>query len=114
MSRTACTEPQCLYNGALYLNFTFGQSVLSVKITPAFWPTQPPVQRIQWPDYPGRGVMLTTDCCILRVPGGERILDVVPRGTELGTQVKTGNRAGRTHNNPQGECTGVLLCVSIE
>ena len=37
-------------------------------------------------------------CCILRGPGGERILDVVPRGTELGTQVKTGSRAGRTHS----------------
>ena len=23
MGRTACTEPQCLYNGALYLTFTF-------------------------------------------------------------------------------------------
>ena len=23
MGRTACTEPQCLYKGALYLNFYF-------------------------------------------------------------------------------------------
>jgi len=32
-------------------------------------------------------------------------LDIVPRGTELGTQVKTGSPAGRTHtlNNPQVE-----------
>jgi len=37
-------------------------------------------------------------CCILRGPGGERILNVVPRGTELGTQVKTGSRPGRTHS----------------
>ena len=37
-------------------------------------------------------------CCILRGPGWERILDVVPRVTELGTQVKTGSRAGRTHS----------------
>ena len=42
-------------------------------------------------------------CCILRGPGGERILDVVPRGTELGTQVKTGSRgvgqATHTHTH---------------
>ena len=30
--------------------------------------------------------------------GEERILDIVPGGTELGTQVKTGSRAGRTHS----------------
>jgi len=30
-------------------------------------------------------------CCILRGPGGERILDIDPRGTELGTQVKMGS-----------------------
>ena len=36
--------------------------------------------------------------------------------TELGTQVKTGSLAGPTHtlNNPQVECTGVLLCVIRE
>ena len=39
-----------------------------------------------------------------------------PGGTELGTQVKTGSPAGRTHtlNNPQVVCTGVLLCVIRE
>jgi len=37
--------------------------------------------------------------CTLRGPGWERILDVVPRGTELGTQVKTGSRAGHTHSS---------------
>ena len=44
------------------------------------------------------------------------ILDIVPGGTELGTQVKTGSRAGRTHtlNNPQVKSTGVLLCVIRE
>jgi len=50
-------------------------------------------------------------CCILREPIGERILDVVPRGTELGTQVKMGSRAGCTLSNPQVECTGILLGV---
>ena len=35
--------------------------------------------------------------CIRCGPGQERILDIVPGGTELGTQVKTGSRAGRTH-----------------
>jgi hypothetical protein len=38
-------------------------------------------------------------CFILRGPGGERILEVVPRGTEFGTQVKTDSRAGRTHTH---------------
>jgi hypothetical protein len=54
--------------------------------------------------------------CILRGPGGEHILDIVPRGTELGTQVKTGSRADPSHtlSNPQVECTGVLLCVIRE
>ena len=34
-----------------------------------------------------------------------------PGGTELGTQVKTGSRAGHTHtlDNPQVECTGVCV-----
>jgi len=36
-------------------------------------------------------------CCIRCGPGEERILDIVPGGTEFGTQVKTGSRAGRTH-----------------
>ena len=48
--------------------------------------------------------------------GEERILDIVPGGTELGTQVKTGSRASRTHtlNNHKVECTGALLCVTTE
>jgi hypothetical protein len=29
-------------------------------------------------------------CCILGGPGGERILDVVPRGTELELQLRRG------------------------
>jgi len=55
-------------------------------------------------------------CCIRCGPDEERILNIVPRGTELGTQVKTGSRAGRTHtlNNPQVEYSGVLLCVIRE
>ena len=53
-------------------------------------------------------------CCIRCGPGQERILDIVPGGTELGTQVKTGSPAGRTHTliNPQVECTGILLCLT--
>jgi hypothetical protein len=26
MGRTACTEPQCMYKGALYLTFAFGNN----------------------------------------------------------------------------------------
>ena len=37
-------------------------------------------------------------CCILRGPGGELIVDVVPGGTELELQVKTGSWAGRTRS----------------
>jgi hypothetical protein len=37
-------------------------------------------------------------CCILRGPGEERIVDVVPRGTELELQVKTGRGACCTHS----------------
>jgi len=37
-------------------------------------------------------------CCILRGPGRERIGDVVPGGTELEPQVKTGSWAGRTRS----------------
>jgi hypothetical protein len=36
--------------------------------------------------------------CILRGPGGERIVDVVPGGTELEPLVKTGSWAGFTHS----------------
>jgi len=43
-------------------------------------------------------MVLTLYCCILRGRSEEHILDVVPRGTELGTQVKTVSRAGRTHS----------------
>jgi len=37
-------------------------------------------------------------CRIRCGSGEERMLDIVPGGTELGTQVKTGSRAGRTHS----------------
>ena len=48
--------------------------------------------------------------------GEERILDIVPGETELGTQFKTGSQVGRTHilKNPQVEYSGVLLCVIME
>ena len=37
-------------------------------------------------------------CCIRCGPDEERILDIVPGGTELKTQVQTGSQAGRTHS----------------
>ena len=47
-------------------------------------------------------------CFKLRGPGGERILDIVPGGTELEPQIKTGSWAGRTHSQySQVKCTGV-------
>ena len=36
--------------------------------------------------------------CILRGAGGERIVDFIPGGTELESQVKTGSCAGRIHS----------------
>jgi len=36
--------------------------------------------------------------CVPRGPSEEHILDIVPGGTELGTQVKTGSRAGCTYS----------------
>jgi hypothetical protein len=52
-------------------------------------------------------VQFRVQCCILRGPGGKHIVDVVPRGTELEPQVKTGSWAGRTHNNPHVKSAGV-------
>ena len=45
-----------------------------------------------------RGICLSLLCCIRCGPDEERTLDIVPGGTELGTQVKTVSRAGRTHS----------------
>jgi hypothetical protein len=47
-------------------------------------------------------------CCILRGPGEERIVDIVPGGTELELQLRRGvAQAARTRNNPHAKCTGV-------
>jgi len=47
-------------------------------------------------------------CCILRGPGGERIVDVVPGGTELELLLRRGVRQGvHTRNNPHVNCRGV-------
>jgi hypothetical protein len=44
----------------------------------------------------------TNGCCILRGPIGERILDVVPGGTELETLgIRRGVLAGHTHKHSQ-------------
>ena len=48
-------------------------------------------------------------------PAGNVSWMLFPGGTELRTQVKMGSReAAHTLNNPQVECTRVLLCVSRE
>jgi len=47
-------------------------------------------------------------CCILRGPGGERILDIVPGGTEPELQLRQGvGKAAHIRNNPHVECVGV-------
>ena len=56
-------------------------------------------------------------CCIRCGPGQECILDIVPGGTELGTQVKTGSRAGRTHTHYQYSPSRIywsFLCLTRE
>jgi hypothetical protein len=46
--------------------------------------------------------------CILRGPGGERILDIVPGGTELELQLRQRvGKAAHTRNNPHVKCVGV-------
>jgi hypothetical protein len=47
-------------------------------------------------------------CCILRGPGGERIVDIVPGGTDLELQLIRGvGQAAHTRNNPHVNFTGV-------
>ena len=47
-------------------------------------------------------------CCIPRGPGGERIVDIVPGGTELELQLRRGvGQAAHTRNNPHVKCTGI-------
>ena len=49
------------------------------------------------------------DCCILRGPDGECIVDVVPGGTELELQLRRAvGQAAHTRNNPHINCTGVF------
>ena len=53
-------------------------------------------------------VALLALCCILRGPGGERIVDTVPGGTELELQLRRGvGQAAHTRNNPHVKCIGV-------
>jgi len=48
------------------------------------------------------------ECFILRGPDGGRIVDVVPGGTELEPQVKTGvGQAVQTRNKPHVKCNAV-------
>jgi hypothetical protein len=46
-------------------------------------------------------IALLALCCILRGPGRERIVDIVPGGTELELQLRRGfGQAAHTRNNP--------------
>jgi len=54
------------------------------------------------------GVTEKKHCCILHGPSEERIVDVVPRGTELELQLRWGVAQGaHTHNNRHVKSTGV-------
>ena len=47
-------------------------------------------------------------CCILHGPGGERIMNVVPGGTQLDLQLRWGIGQGvHTRKNRHVKCTGV-------
>ena len=53
-------------------------------------------------------------CCILRGPSRERIVDVVPRGTEVKLQLRWGvEQAAHTRNNPHVKCTGVYCAQTV-
>ena len=57
---------------------------------------------------------IRADCCILRGPGGERIVNVAPGGTELETQVKTGSWTfAHTRSNPHVKCTEVYCAQTL-
>jgi hypothetical protein len=54
-----------------------------------------------------RLVTAMTTRCILRGAGEERIMDVVPRGTELELQLRRGvGQAAHNRSNPHFKCTG--------
>jgi hypothetical protein len=60
------------------------------------------------------GVFFLSRCCILRGPGGERIVDVVPGGTELELQLRREvGQAADTHNNPHVESTVVYCAYTV-
>jgi hypothetical protein len=47
--------------------------------------------------------------------GGERIVDIVPGGTELERQFRRAvGQAAHTCNNPYVKCTGNVLCINSE
>jgi len=47
-------------------------------------------------------------CCVLRGAGVERIVDIVPGGTDLGLRLRRRvGQAAHTRNNPHVNCTGV-------
>ena len=59
-------------------------------------------------DYKCDFVFTEVHCCIPRGPGGERIMDVVPRGTELELQFRQGvGQVAHICNNLHVKSTGV-------
>jgi hypothetical protein len=47
-------------------------------------------------------------CCIVHGPSGERIMDIVPGGTERELQLRRGvGQAAHTRNNPHVKCIGI-------
>ena len=58
--------------------------------------------------YPYKIILNLKLCCILRGPGGERIVDIVPAGMDLELQSRGAvGQAAHTRNNPHVKCTGV-------
>ena len=56
-----------------------------------------------------------TACCIPRGPSGERIVDIVPGGTELELQLRRGvGKAAHTRNSPPRQVYWSLLGISNE
>ena len=53
-------------------------------------------------------------CCILRGPGWERVVDVVPGGTGLELRLRRGvGHSAHARINPRVKCTGVYCAQTV-
>jgi hypothetical protein len=90
------------------LQFHFSQQYSIFRIKSLMVKLGAPWQKVGDWNCSKSTVLHKSGCCILRGPGGERIVDIVPRGTELELQSRrTVWQAAHTRNNPHVNCIGV-------